>query len=593
MLRIQTLVDKLGKEYEPMINQIKIAEFTKTIAQLSNTQVDRVPDEVIEEYLTHWAINKFRFFKMLGNKTRVDIPFIYEDETKDTWQEMRELIPDYPAYAPWIYEMSNFKTNKIDASKWDWRDKIMEYLEEIIKDGPVRRVLSDMSITTFFKRQLKAPDDLVTKIGRIYENEEINATFTISIDPVDMMMASENPYKWTSCYRLELMSDSHADGCLAAVIDSSSLITYVWNNKGKYNLYGNFDMKEIRYYRMREWICISDNFATIHFNAIYPGKSNYSQDLEKKYRNVVETFVAKAMFPDVENMWAKTDDAYCERENPYGYGEFSESYMWTLKGQKSQSIRAYDRDITCPCGCGCTVPGTDDGDDGLEYNGEGYTYENMVERYWCDRIDDYCDDQDCEYCSAWRRDNAVCELDENEYCEDTYEAEAEGCFDADESRIVSCGSHCEGCPLYKLHHPDEEENDDEDEENKEEETKCTIATNDGLTISDNVTTYQYAPTPSVVGVDAIRDMLGIISYSSSYKLAMSTVTKQKLIESFNVNVTSVPLSTWYGIPVQIDESILDDYIYLYKEVCYNNYSNWNTFGNNFTNILTLDRVMKL
>ena len=26
MLRIQTLVDKLGKEYEPMINQIKIAE---------------------------------------------------------------------------------------------------------------------------------------------------------------------------------------------------------------------------------------------------------------------------------------------------------------------------------------------------------------------------------------------------------------------------------------------------------------------------------------------------------------------------------------------------------------------------------------
>ena len=34
MLRIQTLVDKLGKEYEPMINQIKIAEFTKTIAQL-------------------------------------------------------------------------------------------------------------------------------------------------------------------------------------------------------------------------------------------------------------------------------------------------------------------------------------------------------------------------------------------------------------------------------------------------------------------------------------------------------------------------------------------------------------------------------
>jgi len=551
MLRIQTLVDKLGKEYEPMINQIKIAEFTKTIAQLSNMQVDRVPDQVIEEYLTHWAINKFRFFKMLGNKTRVDIPFIYEDETKDTWQEMRELIPDYPAYAPWIYEMSNFKTNKIDASKWDWRDKIMEYLEEIIKDGPVRRVLSDMSITTFFKRQLKAPDDLVTKIGRIYENEEINATFTISIDPVDMMMASENPYKWTSCYRLELMSDSHADGCLAAVLDSSSLITYVWNNKGKYNLYGNFDMKEIRYYRMREWICISDNFATIHFNAIYPGKSNYSQDLEKKYRNVVETFVAKAMFPDVENIWAKTDDAYCERENPYGYGEFSESYMWTLKGQKSQSIRAYDRDITCPCGCGCTVPGTDDGDDGLEYNGDGYTYENMVERYWCDRIDDYCDDQDCEYCSAWRRDNAVCELDENEYCEDTYEAEAEGCFDADESRIVHCGDHCEGCPFYKLHHPEEEEEETEEKEEKIEMSSSPFYIND----NDITTTSQ--SNFVIEGFDNVmQEISGLSTWNNSnLYLTMNLNTyenfknhfEQPQYTSFNANPSSI-----YGIPIQLE-----------------------------------------
>ena len=557
MLRIQTLVGKLGKEYEPMVAQIKIAEFTKTIAQLSNMQVDRVPDQVIEEYLTHWAINKFRFFKMLGNKTRVDIPFIYEDETKDTWQEMRELIPDYPAYAPWIYEMSNFKINKIDASKWDWRDKIMEYLEEIIKDGPVRRVLSDMSITTFFKRQLKAPDDLVTKIGRIYENEEINATFTISIDPVDMMMASENPYKWTSCYRLELMSDSHADGCLAAVLDSSSLITYVWNNKGKYSLYGNFDMKEIRYYRMREWICISDNFATIHFNAIYPGKTNYSQDLEKKYRNVVETFVAKAMFPDAENIWAKTDDAYCERENPYGYGEFSKSYMWTLKGQKSQSIRAYDRDITCPCGCGCTVPGTGDDDDGLEYNGDGYTYENMVERYWCDRIDDYCDDQDCEYCSAWRSDNAVCELDENEYCEDTYEAEAEGCFDADESRIVSCGSHCEGCPLYKLHHPEEEETEEE-----EEKTSPSY-------INDNDATTTLEPNFDIEGFDNVMQEISNLSTynNSNLYLTMNLNTYESFknhFAQFQYAFTEIP-SSIYGIPIHLEA--LPDNIIGVMETC--------------------------
>ena len=151
------------------------------------------------------------------------------------------------------------------------------------------------------------------------------------------------------------MSDSHADGCLAAVLDDTSLITYVWNNKGKYHLYNTYEMKEIRYYRMREWINISENFATIHFNAIYPGKSCLSDGFNKKYRDMVETFVTKAMFPDKENIWTKTTDAYAERDYCYGYGEFSECYMWTLKGEKSQHIHAYNQDIPCPCGCGANL----------------------------------------------------------------------------------------------------------------------------------------------------------------------------------------------------------------------------------------------
>ena len=557
MLRIQTLVGKLGKEYEPMIAQIKIAEFTKTIAQLSNIPIEQLSDDVIEEYLTHWAKNKFRFFKAFGNKTRVDIPFSYIDETKDTWTEMRALIPDYPAYAPWLYEMANFKTNKIDASKWDWRDKIMDYLDQIIVDQPVRRALSDMAITTFFKRTLKAPDDLVTKIGRIYENEAIDATFTISIDPVDMMMASENPYKWTSCYRLELMSDSHADGCLAAVLDTTSLITYVWNNKGKYSLYNNYEMKEIRYYRMREWISISDNFATIHFNAIYPGKCNYSKDLEKKYRNVIETYIAQQVFPNEENIWTKTTDAYAEREYYYGYGEFSEAYMWTLKGKKSQHIHAYNVEISCPCGCGMTMPGTNDPDEEFDYNGDGYVYNNFVERYWCDKIDDYCDDQDCECCAAWRRDNAVCEFDRDEYCENAYDAEQDGSFDPEESRVVHCGNHCEGCPLYELHHPEEEETEEE-----EEKTSPSY-------INDNDATTTLEPNFDIEGFDNVMQEISNLSTynNSNLYLTMNLNTYESFKNHFaqlQYTFTEIP-SSIYGIPIHLEA--LPDNIIGVMETC--------------------------
>ena len=129
-------------------------------------------------------------------------------------------------------------------------------------------------MTHFFKSCLQAPDELVTRLGRIWEHETITGTHTISIDPVDMMLASENPYDWQSCYRLETFDGgSHADGCLAAVLDDSSLITYVWNREGKYSLYNRYDFKKIRYYRMRQWVSVSPSQNSIHFNDIYPRKN--------------------------------------------------------------------------------------------------------------------------------------------------------------------------------------------------------------------------------------------------------------------------------------------------------------------------------
>lgn len=554
MLRIQTLVGKLGKEYEPMVAQIKIAEFTKCVAQISDIPVDKIPDEVIENYLIHWAKNKFHFFKMLGNKVRVDLPFNYVEENRNTKDEMRELIQYYPAYTPWLREFSIFKTNKIDweEAHWDWRDKIVEYLDEIV-EGSTKRALSNMAITTFFKRYLNAEDSLVTKIGRIYENDAIDATFTISIDPTDMMVASENPYNWTSCYRLELMEDTHADGCLAAVLDNTSLITYVWNNKGKYNLYNNYDLKEIRYYKMREWIAMNKDFNVIHFNAIYPGKSNYSVDLEKKYRGMIENFVAKAQFPDLENVWVKVPDGNTKREFWYGYNEFSADKMWMLKGTHIDNIRVYNERILCPCGCGYDVPGTGENEDGLVYNGEGYTFENFEEKYWCESADDYCSDQDCSHCPIWNRDHAVCELDTNEYCDWAYEAEDDGCFDPDYDNIVNCGDHCNGCPLYKLHHPEEEE--------KEETSPSYINDNDATTTSE--------PNFDIEGFDNVMQEISNLSTwnNSNLYLTMNLNTYESFknhFAQFQYAFTEIP-SSIYGIPIHLEA--LPDNIIGVMEIC--------------------------
>ena len=459
MLKTNVLIEQLGEEYRPMVQSINIPDFTKCIAQYAGLNIQNVPDDVIKEYLTLWALNKKPIYDMLGG-IRVDMPIEYKDENRDFYEQYKEIAIKYPVYGPWLEFFDRYKTNKIDFaghSNWELRRELERYFPSFHADGT--------SITHFFKDKLQAPDDLVTSIGRIYENLEVSATFTISIDPVDIMLSSENPYNWSSCYRLENFCESHADGCLAGVIDSATAITYIWNNEGKFSLYGEYDFKNIRYKKVRMTIALNEDFTAIHFNTPYPGKTTYSEDFCKLLREKVETFVANKC--NYDNVWKKSEynpayaTAYREYDQ-YGYGEYCGDNVYVLKKDEEDyaQFHIYNQIITCPCGCGAQYIGSQNGEE-YRYNGDGHINDNYYEERYCDIEGDYVDcDGDCENCEAWRRDNAVCELDEEHYCNDRdlWNAEDEGDFDPYRSNVVHCDpTRCKGCPLYKLHHRNEEE----------------------------------------------------------------------------------------------------------------------------------------
>lgn len=453
MLNKQKIIDKIGDSYKPMLDQISIPDFTKCIAQYSGIAIQYVSEEAIEDYLTKWCVNKKKFFDIMGEKVRVDFPFTFKDPETDYKKKFQEIGHEYPVFYPWIELVQYAKENKIKVD-----DMRYSNYSRLISDAFNGTVSAEgMAITRFFKQHLKASDELVTKIGGIFENREIEANFTISIDPVDIMLASENPYKWTSCYRLETngFSDCHADGCLAAVIDSASLITYVWNNSGKFSLYDNYEFKDIRYKRMRMFIAMSNDFKVIHFNAIYPGRSNYPADFAKLLRDFVETFISEKI--GCRNMWKQDySKTGVWREYDYGYSEFSDHYAWIQSDcQDRYEIKVYDEPIICPCGCKNIVPGSYGVED-LRYNGDGMIYENFFEERYCEVTDEYTDcDGDCEHCSIWNSANAVCELDTNHYCEDRdmCDVEYEGDADFSANNIISCNpSRCRGCALFREHH---------------------------------------------------------------------------------------------------------------------------------------------
>jgi hypothetical protein len=206
------------------------------------------------------------------------------------------------------------------------------------------------------------------------------------------------------------------------------------------------------------WIALSEDMKSIHFNEIYPGKSSYSEEFHKTMRLVVEKWLSDAL--EMDNSWINPHNYsfILTRGHFYGYHEFHYGDVWTHKGDEPTNITPYNEVITCPCGCGYELPGTDDDDDDYIYNGNGMVAENFEEKYYCEYIDDYCDchpdDRNCEECSIWRENNAVCCLDHGHWCGSALDAADEGCFDSYSSNVVSVGDHCDGCPLYKLHHPD-------------------------------------------------------------------------------------------------------------------------------------------
>lgn len=388
MLLKKDLLDGVDEKYIPMLSEVNICDFTKCIAQFSGLQIQYIPDKVIKDYLLIWAGNKYYFYKMLGNHLRKDTKIEYRTTQSDYADEFETLARKYPAYIPWLDGFNELCQNKIESVyniKYETKMYIKEYFPSYRIEGS--------SLTHFFKSCLKAPDEVVTAIGRIFENQTISATHTISIDPIDMMLASENPYNWTSCYKLALDNEcSHADGCLAAVLDSSSLITYIWNHEGKFSLYDNYEFKNIRYKRMREWISISPSMTCIHFNDIYPGKS-YQEDFYKQLRGVVEETVAT--YRELPNQWEKDWQCCCEREFFYGYGEYSDDRIWKMKGYPYECWKVFDEEIDCPCGCGDMLPESDWQHE-EEYNGCGFTAENYEEEECYDNDDEYYDEDEDE-----------------------------------------------------------------------------------------------------------------------------------------------------------------------------------------------------
>lgn len=447
MLKINKLIEDVEEKYIPMLKKVNIVDFTKCIAEFSGYKLNEISDEVIKNYLLTWAKNKYKFYLMLNEKLRVDKQIFYKKQRENLKDDIKDLNQQFPVFAPWLDYFQDCTSNKIDEREVNWQ------LKKMVRELFPKFLLSGSTITHFFKKELNAPDELITKIGRIFENDKVTGIHTISIDPVDMMLASENPYDWQSCYRLETFNEcSHADGCLAAVLDTSSLITYIWSREGEYCLGEKYKFKSIRYKKMRQWIAINDKMTIIHFNDMYPQKGDMDDELLAQFRDIVETFVAN--YAKIENRWKHGYDCGIERCYQYGYSEYSYCNLFKQSDAEDEEMKVYDEPIECPCGCGEILTGSDEG---FEYIGEGFHHDCFRDSFYCELCEDYCEGGSCTEecccgCSYWEQAHPSCSLEPYERCSDP-----DSDYTSYDGIMEATKEHCSNCTRWIECHKNDEE----------------------------------------------------------------------------------------------------------------------------------------
>ena len=75
---------------------------------------------------------------------------------------------------------------------------------------------------------------------------------------------------------------------MAALLDTASIVTYIWDKEGKYSLDKKYDLKKIRFKKMRQWVAFSDDMRAIHFNKLYPSNDRCREELLQKIRLITE-----------------------------------------------------------------------------------------------------------------------------------------------------------------------------------------------------------------------------------------------------------------------------------------------------------------
>lgn len=346
-MKKQDILSKIKEENLEMIRLVHLDNFIKCIGNLFGLSYkemfasDKYCDG-IAYYLNTWAEQKRWLYDTLYNKS-LTISTNFEEKLdvtnyRDQFMQLSEIEENY-LFRPYLAFLAGHVAykdgqacNLYTSNSPSFYSCDNYYLPRIFTDKIDQE--KEIKITTVASKYFNLPQKLVDALGRILDNNRRKCTLTLSIDPVDILTCSVNPYHWTSCYSITNHCGSHADGALAAMVDSNSQVVYGWIDEGELDLTKSCSLKNVKFKLFRSWLNLTSDFKTLYVTSAYPYRDT---EHTKEIRLAIEDILDKYL--NNTEKWRPLGVAI-ERAMNYGYNEFSYS-TYSLQSAK-QFIEVYD-----------------------------------------------------------------------------------------------------------------------------------------------------------------------------------------------------------------------------------------------------------
>lgn len=268
------------EEINEMIDLVDIDTFNKIIknrlysylAPSERELLGKVNRKWARSYLKEWAISKYRFYKMFGNKLSINKKIKLEPDITSIKTMVEEIKRKFPLYRFMLekIKVEAFQTRRVsevNVHRYFYEDK---------------RVKSNMSITKFIS--LYGNKDLDTELSKMYQDIGKN-TIYLSINPIDYLTVSINNSGWESCHNF--FKGCYRNAGLSYMIDRTSFISFASRSNVPYPLEFPFEWNTKNW---RQMVYMSEVDSKTVFSRQYPYDS---EEISKKVREFFEEITSE------------------------------------------------------------------------------------------------------------------------------------------------------------------------------------------------------------------------------------------------------------------------------------------------------------